>query len=212
MQITNMAEARRVLELTLGEYSAIRGDMWAKIYDATWQYLTTGKNVSEFKTPSKQAIATAYVTTGDLAWLDGGGKLPLDEDAASIVSSSQVAELGYLDATANRLRLLKKDEDAKNDWEASYTKEAFAIADAYAKTLDALYANVKVMAAGSKMLTFVGDDGVHTCSDCAKYKDKRHKASWWVSHNAIPPNRDFECHGYRCQHVLIDDNGNLFTL
>jgi hypothetical protein len=212
MEITNMAEARRVLELTLGEYSAIRGDMWAKIYDAVWQYLTTGGNVTEFKQPSKQAIATTYVTTGDLAWLDGGGSLPLDEDAAGLVASSQSAELGFIDQTATRLQLLKKDEEAKQDWEATYTREAFAVADGYASTLDALYANIKVMAAGSKMLTFTGTDGVHTCKDCARYQGKRHKASWWVSHNAIPPNRSFECGGYKCEHILVDDNGNLFTI
>jgi len=212
MEITNMAEARRVLELTLGEYSTIRGDMWAKIYDAVWDYLTTIANVSAFKTPAKQAIATAYVTAGDLAYLDGGGKLPLDPETADFLASMQTAELGYIEDTAARLKLLKNDEEAKQTFEASYTAEAFKIADGYAKSLDRLYANVKTMAAGSKMLTFVGDDGVHTCTDCAKYKDKRHKASWWVSHNAIPPNRDFECGGYRCNHVLIDDDGNLFTL
>jgi hypothetical protein len=208
----NLEQARKVLELTLGEYSKIRGEYWASIYDAVWEYMTTNKSVNEFKLPAKRAMSTAYVVTGDLAWLDGGGKLPLDEDAASIVATSQNAELGYLDNTANRLRLLKNDPDAKEDWNATYTKEAFSIADGYAATLDGIYANVKTMAAGSKMLTFDGDDGAFTCSDCAKYKGKRHKASWWVSHNAIPPNRDFKCHGYRCNHFLRDDNGNLFTI
>jgi len=212
MEIKDIEAARKVLELTLGEYSAIRGDMWAKIYDAVWNYLTTNKSVTEFKQPSKQAIASAYVTTGDLAWLDGGGSLPLDEEAAEVVSSMQLAELGYIEQTAVRLKLLKNDEEAKQTFEASYTAEAFRVADGYAKSLDRLYANIKVMAAKSKMLTFVGDDGVHTCTDCAKYKNKRHKASWWVSHNAIPPNRDFECGGYKCNHVLVDDNGNLWTI
>ncbi len=52
-----------------------------------------------------------------------------------------------------------------------------------------------------------GDDGAESCADCSKYKDKRHKASWWISHNAVPPNRDFECGGYNCEHYLIDDDG-----
>lgn len=206
MEIKNIAEARRVLELTLGEYSAIRGDMWSKIYDAAFNYLSAGKTITDFKSPAKQAVATAYVTTGDLAWLDGGGKLPLDEDAASLVAASQNAELGYIESTAERLRLLKKD----GEFEA--TGEAFKIADAYSATLDALYANIKVMAAGSKMLTFTGSDGDHSCGDCQKYQGKRHKASWWVSHDAIPPNRNFECGGWRCEHVLVDDEGNLFTI
>lgn len=201
-----MAEARRVLELTLGEYSTIRGDMWAVIYDATWTYLTEQVSITAFKNPLKRAVNTAYPATGELAWTDGGADLPLEDDANLFIESALSMELGYIEKTADNLRLLKKD----GDFDA--TTQAFRIADGYAKSLDRIYAGIKVLAAGSKMLTFVGDDGVHTCTDCAKYKNKRHKASWWVSHNAIPPNRDFECGGYRCTHVLVDDNGNLFTI
>lgn len=200
------ARARIVLDLTLGEYSAIRSDYWAKLYDAVYEYLTTSKNITALNNTTRNAIGYAYPATGDLAWTDGGGTPPLDADANSFVASRQSAELGYIDSTAERLRLLKKG----GEFDAIH--EAFKTADGYASTLDALYANVKVMAAGSKMLTFVGDDGIHTCSDCARYKGKRHKASWWVSHNAVPPNRDFECGGYRCNHILVDDDGNLFTI
>jgi len=202
----NYEQARKVLELTLGEYSKIRGEYWASIYDAVWEYLTTKKNITGFQNTVKNVIGYAYPATGDLAWQDGGATLPLDDNTNSFVASMQSAELGYIENTAERLRQLKKG----GEFEA--THEAFKVADGYASTLDGLYANVKTMAAGSKMLTFDGDDGAATCSDCAKYKGKRHKASWWVSHNAIPPNRDFECHGYRCNHFLRDDDGNLFTI
>lgn len=206
MEIKNMAEARRVLELTLGEYSKIRGEYWAEIYDATFTYLREDVGITAFKNPIKRAINIAYSATGELAWADGGAEPPLSDDASSFVESMRAAELGFIEGTAARIRLLKKSGEFEP------THEAFVIADGYAKTLDSLYASIKVMAAGSKMLTFVGDDGINTCSDCAKYKNKRHKASWWVEHNAIPPNRDFECHGYKCQHILVDDNGNLFTI
>jgi hypothetical protein len=206
MEITNMAEARRVLELTLGDYSNIRGEYWANLYDAVWEYMTTKKTVATFQNVAKNAMGDSFPSTGDLAWTDGGGTLPLDEDADLFVAAAQAAELGYIEKTADRLRLLKKSK------EFDATHEAFAVADGYAKTLDRLYASIKTMAAGSKMLTFVGDDGANTCSDCAKYKNKRHRAKWWVEHNAIPPNRDFECGGYKCNHVLVDDNGNLWSI
>lgn len=199
-------DAKKILELTVGQYSAIRSDYWAKMYDAAFSYLSGGGNITVFQNGARSAIGYAYPATGDLAWQDGGSELPLDDDANSFVASMQSAELGYVNNTAERLKLLKKG----GEFDAS--SEAWKIADGYSATLDALYANIKVMAAGSKMLTFTGSDGDHSCSDCQRYQGQRHRASWWVSHDAVPPNRSFECGGYRCEHILVDDDGNLFTI
>jgi hypothetical protein len=193
-------------ELSLAGYSDIRSEYWAKIYDAVEQYLTQDVSITALKNPMIRNVNSAYPAAGEMAWLDGGAELPLDEESNAYISAAQSAELGYIEQLANNLRMLKK----AGEFDA--IAEAFKHAEAYSRSLDRLYNSVKVLAAGSKMLTFVGDDGKESCTDCRGYKGKRHKASWWVSHNAVPPNRDFECGGWQCVHILVDDNGNVFTL
>ena len=195
-----------LVELSLADYSAIRSDYWANVYDAVEQYLTQDVSITALKNPMNRNVNSAYPAAGEMAWLDGGSELPLDEESSAYIEAAKSAELGYIEQLANNLRMLKK----AGEFDA--ITEAFKHAEAYSRSLDRLYNSVKVLAAGSKMLIFVGEDGQESCSDCMGYKNKRHKASWWVSHNAVPPNREFECGGWRCQHVLVDDNGNVFTL
>lgn len=206
-----LAQAQKVLELTLAEYSKIRADYWATTYDVVYEYVTSSSAVTAFKSRLKRAMVEAFTKVGDIAWQDGGNKLPLDEDTNAWLTSKMNAELGYIDNTFETLRLLRKEETEETIQDVAI-HQAFSRADGYANTLDGLYSSIKVMSAGSRMLSFVGEDGDESCGDCRRYKNKRHKASWWVAHDAIPPNRNFECHGYRCQHVLVTDKGELFTI
>ena len=206
----DMIDAKKIMELSIFEYSKIRETLWASVYDAVDKFLGGSRGSRGFLNDMRIAISEQYRATADEAWQDAGGTLPIDEDAAKYMGAAIQTEYGYVDQLAERYKLLKKDEEF--DKVADTTHEAFARADGYAKSLDKFYANVKTRSAGNKMLTFVGEDGLESCTDCQKYKGKRHRASWWVSHNAIPPNRDFECHGYRCSHILISDDGNLWTI
>lgn len=206
----NLEQARRVLELTLGVYSDIRGRYWAAIYDAIYEYLTGEKAVTAYRNSHKREMLVAFTDAAETGWSDG---FPLDQDVpewsaeeTTLLTAEQNAELGYIELTWARLAELRKAG------EFDEIHEAYKHADSYARTLDRIYNEFKVRAAGSTMLTFVGDDGKESCSDCRRYKNKRHKASWWISHNAVPPNRDFECGGWRCQHCLVSDNGSLFTI
>ena len=206
----NLAEARRVLELTLGQYSDIRGRYWAAVYDAIYEYLTGTKPVTGYRNTHKKEMLKAFTDAADTGWADAfpidKEVPPMEAEQVNLLTAEQNAELGYIELMWQRMAALKKE----GDFDAIH--EAYATADGYAKTLDRIYNEFKTLGAGSTMLTFVGDDGQESCVDCRKYKGKRHKASWWVSHNAVPPNRDFECGGWRCQHVLVDDNGSLFTI
>jgi hypothetical protein len=206
MQI-NLEQAHRILELTLAEYSAIRGDYWARVYDAVYAYLTSKDTIARHKNEIGKAMAEAFNNTGDLAYVDGGAELPMDEDTQSWLASRQSAEFGYVDSLFQNLKMLRAEEDTDP------IHEAFIHADGYAKTLDNIYANVKVMAAGNKMLTLVGQDGKVSCPECKKYKNKRHRAKWWVAHNLVPGiGSSYSCGGWQCFHVLQDDNGMLFTI
>lgn len=202
----DLAEARRLLELSLADYSEIRAKYWAEVYDTIYAYLTTDMRVDSFRNQMKRSMSYAFLHGAETGYLDGGGSLPFEEDANSVYVSAQNQEYANIDNLAERLRLLKKEGDA------DAIHEAYNRAEGYARTLDYLYSQMKVMAAGSKMLTFVGEDGAESCSDCMQYKNKRHRASWWVSHDAVPPNRRFECGGWRCQHILVDDEGRIFTI
>jgi len=202
----NLAQARAVLELTLAAYSEIRGEYWARVYDAVYNYLMSDSPITVYKNEVKRAMAAAFNQTGDVAYEDGGGRLPKDDDTQAWLAAEQASEFGYIDVMFQNLKMLR----GENDTEPIH--EAFARADGYAKTLDRVYANVKAMAAKTKMLTFVGSDGQESCADCRRYKNKRYSARWWVAHDAVPPSRSFECKGYRCQHVLVDDNGMLFSI
>jgi len=205
MQI-NLEQARAILELTLAEYSEIRADYWARIYDAVYEYMSGSESITVQRNVVRRAVSDAFVYAAETAYQDGGAELPMDDETLAWLSARQSAELGYVDALFQNLKMERAEEGA--DPLAS----AFRHADAYAKTLDTIYANVKCMAAENQMLTFAGEDGQESCNDCKRYKNKRHRAKWWVAKNAVPPSRDFECHGYRCQHVLVTDDGRLFTI
>lgn len=207
MPIANLEEARQVL-LSLSTYTEIRSGYWSRIYDAVFEYLTGSGNISTFRSAMRRAIEDAYADTAIEAWQDGGADLPLEDDALSWLAFRQSEELAYSETLALQQRLLKKEGVDR----LAAIGEATARADGYAATLDGVYANIKVMALGNQMLTFGGEDGLESCHDCQTYKGKRHRAKWWIAHNAVPPNRDFECKGYRCEHYLHDDQGQLVTI
>lgn len=209
MQI-DLAQARKVLELTLSEYSEIRADYWARVYDAIYEYMSGTDAVTKPKSTMKRAVIEAFSAAADTAYQDGGASLPLDEDTLAWYNSRQNAELGYVDALFQNLKMERAEGDA------DAIRAAFQHADAYAKTLDTIYANVKCMAAGNEMLTLVGEDGKSKgfpCRECRMYKGKRHRAKWWVAKNLVPGKGSaYSCGSWECQHVLATDDGRLFTI
>ena len=186
-------------------YRAVRNTLWASVYDAVYDFLSRPIARTGPETRMRIALAEAWQEASNLAYQDGGGSFPIDDDTQAFINSDLGAQLAYSEALFQRLLDLRREGDANQ------IQEAFRRADGYTNSLDILYNNVKAAGAGNKMLTFAGSDGEESCKDCQKYKGQRHRASWWLRHDAVPPNRDFECHGYRCQHILIDDNGMEFT-
>jgi hypothetical protein len=187
-------------------YQPIRQEMWAAVYDTVYDFLSGNGQAGNYANTLATAVSKAYIDTGDIAYEDGGGTLPLDEDTLAYATGELNAQLGYVDSLFQTLKSLRKE----GDFDA--IDEAFKRADGYSNSLDMFYNSIKTMAAGNKMLTFTGTDGRESCDDCKRYKNQRHRASWWVSHNAVPPSRDFACGGYHCDHVLVDDDGQEFTI
>jgi hypothetical protein len=203
---------RRILELAdLWYYSDIRKTYWGQVYDAIYGFLSGESAITKSKNGMKKAMADAFLNASEQAWEDGGAELPIDdEDAIAYISGVQAGELGYIADLFASLILLRKELKEMAPFSAQET--AANRADGYTQTLDMVYAKVKLLAKPNVMLTFAGIDGGESCSDCSRLKGKRHRAKWWVAHDAVPPSRHFECRGYRCEHHLVDDDGNLYTI
>ena len=162
----------------------------------------------------RQAMTEAFNSAMDTGWIDGGQKLPLDEDAAAWLQDRISQEAGFIGTVFEQIKELRKD--AELDFFAWVTRKA----DGYTGTVSTIYNQAKLFADKNKMLTFVGEDGDpnHICQSingtCVRMKGKRHKASWWIAHDLIPypGNTNFDCGAWRCQHYLEDDNGKRFTL
>jgi len=194
------------IKAALGNYPQVRQTYYEDVFAAVFDYLDSAGAVTSFRNAMKRAMVNAFGPTAEIAWEDGGGTLPVDEEVSAWVTSMIDGELGYIDELFQKLKQTRKGEDVQK------VAIAQARAEGYAGTLDKVYNYVKVAAAGNTMLTFAGDDGAESCTDCSKYKGKRHKAKWWIQNNAVPPNRDFECKGYNCRHALVDDSGKVWTL
>lgn len=196
-----------IAELSTWSYLGIRNEYYSVIVHTIENFLLGHIDRPAGRKTMGDAMRDAYADTANEAWKDGGAELPLDRQAKEWLDGRVMAESGYIYSLFSTLEMMKGELSS-----AEILAEATKRADGYCQSLDAIYANIKVMAAGNKMLTFAGDDGDESCKDCKKYKGKRHRAKWWFAHNAVPPCRDFECGGYKCQHFLQDDEGHPFTL
>ena len=186
-------------------YDGIRNTYWAEIYDAVEGYLTSDKPVTSFKNAMKRAMVEAFGGATDLGYEEVGGEPPLDDDTLAWLNAQVDQESGFIDDLFAKLK--KSDGLDPID-------EAFARADGYTKTLDAIYAEAKMRGDKNKILEWeLGETEKH-CSTCSNLNGQKHKASWYISRNYIPkkPNADMECKGYNCDCRLKDKNGNEVTI
>lgn len=156
----------------------------------------------------KRATVEAFGDAFDLGWVLGGGTMPPDTSALEWFNARVDAELGYIDLLFQDAKQLRKEE------EFDILAWVSARADGYINTLKEIYNNAYLRAMDNKMVTFDGDDGEESCDTCQKLKGKRHKISWFISHNYIPPfGSGLDCaKGGHCQHFLRDDNGMEITI
>jgi hypothetical protein len=191
-----------------GDYAPVRQELWAEVYDAVFGFLNSNSQVRTYSSPMATAIAKAYIDTADIAYVDGGGSLPLDDDTLATAKSLMNEQLGYVDSMFDTLKQLRKD----GDYDA--ISVAFQKANSWVSALDGFYNIIKMAGAGNKMLTWeLGNTEKH-CKDCANLDGQRHRASWYNSRGYTPrkPGSNTECGGYNCDCRLVDDDGNEFTI
>lgn len=211
------------MELSFPEYAKVRSEYWRTVNVTIEDYLKDStKDDSWFKSAMRAAIEIAFLRAALIAMGDGTGQqvTSLTVNLLAFVTAYKLAEFSFVESLLLSLRVLKYpvttvDEEPVPEviQEIRVMETARRRADGYSQGLDILYNNVKVRSAGERILLFTGDDGMESCFDCQKYKGIKKPASWWVQNDAIPPNRNFECKGYNCLHVLKDVlNGKIFTL
>jgi len=188
----------------LNSYEGVRNDYWASVYDAVEGYLRSDRPITSYRSGMYNAMNSAFQTAFEYGYTEAGGEVPIDAEAQEWLDGAIAGERGNI---ANLFQTLK---DGRGELDA--VAEGFARADGYSSTLDQIYSTGKTYGAKNMMLTFVGDDGKESCTDCKRLKGQRHRASWWISKDLIPGSSNYECGGWNCEHYLEDDKGNRFTI
>jgi len=190
------------------DYMPVRNELWSTIYENVYDYLTSDNTVRTYQNAVKQSIVESYSSTGDIAYQDGGGDLPVDEDTSSAITSEMNAQINYVDGLFQTLKQLKKDGEYDANSEATDT------ADRWSSALDGFYNTIKLSGAGNKMLTWNLGDTENHCGDCSSLDGQRHRASWFLGKGYTPrkPGSNTECGGYHCDCSLTDDDGEEFTI
>lgn len=172
-----------------------------------------GGQMSEAKRNFKQAVIEAFSDTADLGWQDGGGELPLEEEEMSWLEARINQEFGFIDMLFQEAKELRKElKDKDSDFD--YFEWVNQRADGYTRMLAEIYNQLKLRAMDDIMVTFDGEDGEESCTTCQKLVGVRHKISWFVKRNYVPPyGIGLECgRGGHCNHRLYDDKGNEVTI
>lgn len=188
-------------------YDGIRTVMHGGIFGAVFGYLSGG-SLSDASSRMALVVSRAYVETADLAYQEGGGTLPMDEETAAWARSQLDLQLGYVDELFESLKELRKS----GNFDAGEVAQARAAG--YASALDGFASEAKMRGSKNIMLTWHLGATTHHCKTCASLDGKRHKISWYVDRDYIPrkPGNGCDCHGYNCDCSLVTDNGEEFTV
>jgi hypothetical protein len=190
-----------------GDLDAINARYHDVITAALLTYIEGG-SITGPRNQFKKATVEAFGAAFDTGWLAGGGEGVPDRDALAWFNARVEVELGYVDMLFQQAKELQSEEEfAALEWVSEK-------ADSYTNTLKEIYNNAKLRATTDIMVTFDGDDGVEPCDTCQKLKGKRHKISWFVKRNYIPPHGSgLDCaKGGHCKHGLRKDDREWITI
>lgn len=190
-----------------GDYQSIRSQYWDATYTVVRDYLDGNDRATSYKSAMGRNVVEAYTPAVEEGYISGGSELPLDDDVNDFLTAAQSTELGNVDSLFVSLKALRDLGEVDADTEA--TKRA----DGYASSLDGVYNKAVLYGLGNKMLTFEGNDGEVSCATCQKLQGQRHKASWWIANDYVPPTGGgLDCSaGGHCEHELVDDDGTVWT-
>jgi hypothetical protein len=190
-------------------YSAQRKAYNVNIFGAMNGYLTGGDSMVSARNEFSREMIERFYSMFVKGYTEAGSdeaELTGDSDDLEWVNARTEEEIGYIKSLFVALKGAKGGELTRDE----LIQLAHDHADAYTGSLDMVYSEGKMRGGKNIMLTMAGDDGKESCDDCRRRKDKRYSAKKWLA-LGYPPSRDFECHGYNCQHYLVDDSGKRWT-
>lgn len=179
------------------------------IFGAMNGYLTGGESMVAARNEFSREMNERFYGVFVLGYTQAGGKekdLTGDSPDLDWINARVEEEVGYIKSLFVTLKEAKQSDLTRDE----LLQLAHDHADAYTNSLDMVYSEGKMRGAKHLMLTMVGEDGAESCTDCVKRKGKRYSVKKWLA-IGYPPSRDFECHGYNCQHYLITDDGKRWT-
>jgi hypothetical protein len=181
-------------------YDGIRTVLHGAVFGSVFGYLSGSGYVAIPKQRMALAVSEAYIEAAEIAWVDAGAELPLDDDTATWARTMIEAQFTFIDELFEKLKELRKS----GDFDAG--EVAIARADGYANSLDGFFSEAKMRASENITLEFGGSDGKESCKDCQRLKGKRHKIKYILEHNLIPRpgNTSFECGGWQCEHFWFN--------
>lgn len=207
LKISLTARRLGVIKAGAGDLSEINRTYHDKITAALTTYFEGG-SITAPRNQMKQAASMAFLDAFELGWQDGGGELPLDQDALDWLDARLNQEFGYIDL------LFEQAKQLRNEPDFDFFTWITARADGYTNTLKEIYNNARLRAMPNQMVTFAGDDGAESCDTCQMLKGKRHRISWFVKNDYVPPfGSNLDCaKGGHCQHGLMNDAGDWITI
>jgi len=191
-----------------GDLTAIRKEYHDLITETLIIYFESKKRpVTAFRNSFWRHAVGALGNAFDLGWSDGGGGAYPTGDALDWFNARIEMEFGYISTLFQEAKELRKEEDF------DFFKWVNLKADGYTRTIRELYNAGKTRASKDIMVTFTGSDGAESCGECQMLKGQRHRVSWFVRRNYVPPHgTGLSCHrGRYCQHYLESDSGERIT-
>jgi len=191
----------------LGDVTAIMTAYHDSLTQILINFFESSKPVTSFKNAFKRAAVIALSNAFDLGFSDGGCGYPGPEDN-NWFNARLEQEFGYIEM------LFQEARELRNEPEFDFFSWITQRADGYTRTVKELYNVGKLRCGSDVMVTFDGNDGAESCDTCQMLKGQRHRVSWFVRRNYVPPHGvGLDCHpGRRCQHYLVDDKGKQLTV
>lgn len=173
--------------------AAFQRDLQA-IVDAFWDG-DGDLRIAEVRQVVGEAIQKAYM---DELRAAGIPTAEITEEEIQQAEGLTLQAFEYLPDFIRAVRAAKKDPTKQDGISARI--------ELWGRTVLAAGTSATNAALANEMAEFAGEDGDESCATCIRLKGTRHRRRWWEEHGLVPGqpgNTNFECGGYRCQHVLV---------
>lgn len=138
----------------------------------------------------------------------GDGEVELTDQDRETIREWVLDQQSYSGGLADAMAAVVREPDL--DTRRGMERAIFERLKTWVASLRVLGGKAKASALANRMVTWIYGDTDH-CRTCERLNGKRHRLSWFTSREYIPQepgSGSLECGGWRCQCVLVDDDGD----